>query len=239
MKPMAGQLDRTPPAGMDRGCSPSRIRIERANEERRIESVDNLMRTTFLLALSAVAIMMALCGCGSSSSSPAAPATGFLSDYSRLEPISAASRRYVNPKYSLRDYSSFIIDPVELRFKETTAAGVGNWDDLEKLRAYMRRAVINALEPRYTAVATRPGPGTARIRIALTNVEKSAPFKVGAVSMEAELLDSRTGEQIAALIESREKGVPFYGWDPWSGAKAAMDDWGQRLYNRLEEARGY
>ena len=77
------------------------------------------------------------------------------------------------------------------------------------------------------------------IRIALTNVERSAPFKLGSVSMEVELLDTQTSEQIAALIESQEKGVPFYGYKPWSGAKAVMDDWAQRFYNRLEEAHGY
>jgi hypothetical protein len=57
--------------------------------------------------------------------------------------------------------------------------------------------------------------------------------------MEAELLDSQTSEQIAALIESQKKGVLFYGYEPWSGAKAIMDDWANRFYTRLEEVRGY
>jgi hypothetical protein len=164
------------------------------------------------------------------------PPTGFLSDYSGLKEISPASRRYVNPKYDLSEYSSFIVDPVQVYFRDS--AGASDWDDTEKLRAYMRRAVIGTLEPRYTAVATRPGPGTARIRIALTNVERSAPFKLGSVSMEAELLDSQTGEQMAAVIESRRKGVAFAGYEAWSGARAVMDDWAKRFYNRLEEARG-
>jgi hypothetical protein len=164
--------------------------------------------------------------------------TGFLRDYSKLQPISETSYRYINPKYKLRNYAKFIVDPVEIIFDEQAKAKVKSWDDLEKLRAYMRRAVIDALEPRYTAVATRPGPGVARVRIALTNVEKSAPLKLGGVSMEGELLDSQTGEQIAAVIESQKKGVPFRGYDQWSGARAIMDDWAKRFYNRLEEARG-
>ena len=57
--------------------------------------------------------------------------------------------------------------------------------------------------------------------------------------MEMELIDTQTGEQIGALVESQEKGVPFQGYDPWSGAKAIMDDWAKRFYDRLEEARGY
>jgi hypothetical protein len=120
-------------------------------------------------------------------------------------------------------------------FKDGTE--VLDWDDAERLRAYMRRAIISTLEPRYTAVATRPGPGTARVRIALTNVERSSPFRLGSVSMEAELLDSQTGEQMAAVIESRRKRVRSYSFEPWAGAKAVMDDWAKRFYTSLEEAR--
>jgi hypothetical protein len=186
-----------------------------------------------------LAVLAILVGCEAPPSRAKMPVAGFLSDYSGLEPISDTSYRYVNPKYDLGNYAKFIVDPVEIIFNEQAKAKIKSWDDLEKLRAYMRRAFINALEPRYRAVATRPGPGVARIRIALTNVERSAPFKLGSVSMEVELLDTQTSEQIAALIESQEKGVPFYGYEPWSGAKAVMDDWAKRFYNRLEEARGH
>ena len=191
------------------------------------------------LAVACCVALLVAGGCESSPPLKEMAVTGFLSDYSKLQPISDTSYRYANPKYDLGNYSKFIVDPVEIIFNEQAKAKVKSWDDLEKLRAYMHRAFIDALEPRYHAVATRPGPGVARIRIALTNVERSAPFKLGSVSMEVELLDTQTSEQIAALIESQEKGVPFYGYEPWSGAKAVMDDWAQRFYNRLEEAHGY
>ena len=200
--------------------------------------MDVTKRTSLLLVL-VIVVMSVQYGCESSTLPAKMPVTGFLSDYSGLEPISDTSYRYVNPKYNLGNYARFIIDPVEVIFNEQAKTKVRNWDDLEKLRAYMRRAVVDALEPRYTAVATRPGPGVARVRIALTNVERSAPFKLGGVSMELELLDSQTGEQIGALIESQQKGVPFYGFEPWSGAKAIMDDLAERFYNRLEEAHGH
>ena len=163
--------------------------------------------------------------------------SGFLTDYSRLEPISNTSFRYINPKYNLGDYAKFIIEPVEIYFDDKAKAAVMGWDELEKLKSYMRRTLIDTLEPRYNAVGTRIRHGTAIVRIALTNVERAKPFKMGSVSMEMELLDSVTDQQIAALIESRKKEVSFLGLDPWSGAKAVMDDWAQRFYNRLEEAR--
>lgn len=192
----------------------------------------------FMSSCSLVVLTM-LTGCESPPPSAELPTTGFLSDYSGLKPISKTSYRYINPKYDLGKYAAFIIDPVEVRFSDSTRADVAGWDDLEKLRAYMHRTLTDTLIPRYRATAKRPGPGVARIRIALTNIQRSAPFKLASVSMEAELLDSRTDEKIAALIESQEKGVAFRGYEPWSGAKAAMDDWAKRLYNRLEEAHGH
>jgi len=185
-------------------------------------------------------VLVMFAGCGSPSQPVEIPATGFLSDYSGLKPISPTSYRYVNPKYNLANYATFIIDPVEVKFTKQTKEGtVGNWDELEQLRAYMHKTLVRQLIDRYDPTATRPGPGVARVRIALTNVERSAPFKLGSVSMESELIDTQTSGQIAALVESQEKGVPFYGYDRWSGAKAVMDDWAKRFYNRLEQARGY
>jgi len=197
------------------------------------------IRLFVLVSSCSLAVLAILVGCESSSSKKEMTVTGFLSNYSGLEPISDTSYRYTNPKYNLRNYGSFIVDPVNIIFNEQTKANVKSWDELEKLKAYMREALIDALEPRYNVVAARPGPGTARIRIALTSIERSAPLKLGGVSMELELVDTQTGEQIGALIESQKKGVPFYGHDPWSGAKAVMDDWAKRFFNRIEEARGY
>ncbi len=184
------------------------------------------------------AVLTAIGGCRSAQSSEGMPSTGFLSDYSRLEPTSDGGLRYANPKYDLRDYTRFIMDPVELYLDEETKAEAGHWDELERLRAYMRKTVIHTLEPRYAAAGTQPGPGTARIRIALTHVKKGSPFTMGGVSMEAELLDSQTAEQIGALIETRRVRRPYGGLSKWDDAQAAMDDWAKRLYDRLEEARG-
>jgi hypothetical protein len=184
--------------------------------------------------------MMAMfCGCKSAPPAQSVPSSGFLSNYSQLEPTAGGSLRYTNPAYDLREYAKFIVDPVALYFDEQTRADVGNWDELERLRAYMRKTLINTLEPRYAAVGTKPGLGTARIRVALTGVKKGKPLATGGASMEAELLDSQTGEQIAALVETRQMRKAYGGLSQWDDAKAVMDDWAKRLYDRLEEARGW
>jgi hypothetical protein len=179
-------------------------------------------------------VLAGICGCDSSNNTFT---TGFLSDYSNLRPATGTSKRYLNPKFSVKDYTRFIVDPVELYLDDNTKAQVGSGDELANLKAYMHEAIINALEPRYAAIGTVPGPKTARIRIAITNVKKGSVLGLGGASIEAEFLDSQTGEQIAAFIESEQTRRAFGAFSSWDDSKAAMDDWAQRLYNRLEESR--
>lgn len=196
------------------------------------------MRRVHLLILINVAVAAGLGGCESSAPSAKVPATGFLSDYSRLEPISETSYRYINPKYDLGNYGKFIVEKVEVLFDYGTQAEVKNWDEVEQLRTYMLRALKDAIEPDLTVVS-QPGPGVARVRTALTNIRRASAFKMGGVSMEIELIDSRTGEQIAAIVESQKKGGPLGEYYDWENAKAIMDEWGKRFYTRLKEAHRY
>jgi len=61
---------------------------------------------------------------------------------------------------------------------------------------------------------------------------------VGGAAMEAEIVDSMTGKQIAAVVETKAGSrVPFTGLSDWGGAKSAMDEWAKRLRERLDESR--
>jgi hypothetical protein len=63
---------------------------------------------------------------------------------------------------------------------------------------------------------------------------------IGGASMEAELLDSQTGEQIGAIIEGRKGSqVSLAGLKEWGDAKAIMDDWAKGFRKRLDEAHDY
>jgi hypothetical protein len=195
------------------------------------------MKKTSLLMVMASGILAVICGCDGSKDAGTLPKTGFLSDYSKLRSVSGTSWRYMNPKFSVKNYTRFIVEPVELYLDDNTKAQVGSWKELADLKEYMRQAIVNALEPRYAAIGTVPGPKTARIRVAITNVKKGSVLGLGGASIEAEFLDSQTGEQIAASIESRQERRAFGAFSEWDDSKAAMDDWAQRLYNRLEESR--
>ena len=201
------------------------------------------MKKTMLLTVLAVGLMAMQCGC----SAKLGTRTGFLSDYSRLERQSDVSYRYIGP--SVGSYSRFIVDPVKAHFHTGSKASKLSNEELTDLQNYMHMAVLKALSDGYMVVY-QPAPGVARIRIALTDVKKSKVMQnivpaakvvgsgLGGASMEIEVLDSQTGVQVGAAIESQlGSRLSLKGITKWGDAKAVMDDWAKRLCARLDEAR--
>jgi hypothetical protein len=206
-----------------------------------------------MMVLIAVGCMAASAGCGSRH----AKKTGFLSDYSRLEAVSDSSLRYLD-KPTLAHYSSFIVDRVKVHFHagakaiEKKSEGKLTEQDMADITNYLHSAMVKAVEGAGCQVAYRPGPGVARIRTAITDMEETnvvlaavpqarvlTGAGVGGASMEFEVVDSQTGGQIAAGIETRSGSrIPFTGLSEWGGAKAAIDNWANRVKERLEETRG-
>ncbi len=196
------------------------------------------------LACFVAAVSLARC----STEPKAEPMThqGFLGNYSRLEPTPDGALRFINPALPLADYSGFIIDPVVVRMARDAEGAQLDASQLRQLATYMRSAIIEAIEDRY-AVVTRPGPGVARVRVALTDVKQSIRSSSalrtlleegrGGAAMEAELVDSRSGRQIVALIESRMGDrLSFVSSTAWDDTRAIMDEWAGRLRKRLDEA---
>jgi len=211
------------------------------------------MRRTCVLTLFVSLIMSIQCGCGGNGKMPSK--TGFLSDYSRLRAVSDSSLQYVDMQ-ALGRYSQFIVEPVEVYFHggakaiEKQTKGRLSEQDIEDLVNYMHDTVTKTLSDGYTVVY-RPGPGVARIRIALTDINKSSKAMtlipqanltgvgIGGASMEAEMIDSVTGAQIGAVIASRGGSrIPFSNLGDWKAAKNAMDQWARNLKKRIDEAHG-
>lgn len=211
------------------------------------------MKKTSLLMLLAIGIMVIQCGCGTQR----AQRTGFLSDYSKLKPYSDVSYRNIPSQATIRRYSKFIIDPVVVHFHTGSKAikerskGKITEQDITDLKNYMHDAIVDAISDRY-GIAYRPGPGVARVRIAVTDLKKANVLMnihpgskllgsgLGGASLEAEWIDSQTGEQLAALVESQlGDRLSLDGLSEWGDAKAIMDGWAQRFRKRLDEAHGY
>ena len=58
---------------------------------------------------------------------------------------------------------------------------------------------------------------------------------IGGASMEAEVVDSMTGEQIGAVVESKKGSkMPFANLGEWDAARQVIDDWAKRFKKTLQ-----
>ncbi len=197
-----------------------------------------------LLIVITLGMMTAMSGCGPKK----VRTTGFLSDYSQLEAESETILRYFNPKKPLSNYSRFMIDPIAVHFHSIDEGADINSEELAQMRQHMYMAVHNALLKHYIVVR-QPGPGVARFRLAITDLDKSSPVLnaipqtkligvgLGGAAMEGELLDSVTGEQIMAIVQSQVgKRLSLDGLSKYGDTKAVMNRWAEVLVKRLDEA---
>ncbi len=190
--------------------------------------------------IAAMVLALLAGGCGAHR----AKRTGFLSDYSDIRKASRRSDQYQSP--SLGHYHRFIIDPVEVR-----PYGQSKMTDEQsrELAAYLHNAVLHALTGDYQVV-TDPGPQIARLRIAITDVRASKWYLnlhpgmkltragAGEAAIEAEIVDSISGEQLLAVVES-QKGNPLEldMFSKYDDAHDVMDSWAKRLRKLLDHAR--
>jgi hypothetical protein len=105
----------------------------------------------------------------------------------------------------------------------------------------------------------KPGPLTLRLRVALVGVDVGGQVAAGAVSVDAkplqntmnigklgvemELVDSQTGDRIAAAVDRTNLGagaeigaVNFSREEKFAAAKEAFDEWAGRLRTFLDSA---
>lgn len=184
-------------------------------------------------------------GIGGCASSPP-PRTGFISDYSLLERIDGSKARYVSP--ALARYRSFMVDPVQ--FREVKDPPVLTPDERAEVANYFRDAFVTVLRDNRYTVTDRAGAGTARIRIAITDIKASVWWMnlhpgsklsgagTGGASMEGEVIDSVTGEQLAAVVKSgRGNQFELDTFDKLDDFKDVIDRWAEEAEDSLRELR--
>jgi hypothetical protein len=175
---------------------------------------------------------------------------GFLSDYSNLEEIGANHLLYDSG--NMGNYSKFIIEPVAMLYRESEEKRIFSDEELEDLQAHFETAVIEALtEDDGFQVVEVAGPGTARIHIGITDVDdtigalnitiytKITGAGLGGAAMEGEVVDSITGEQIAAVSRwGSGSRILRAGFTHTGDAKILMDRWAKHLRESIDEAHG-
>jgi hypothetical protein len=93
--------------------------------------------------------------------------SGFLNDYSKLEPgpEGGVDKRYIKPGVDFKQYNKVMLDQVRFYFKDDAADKGIDPEEMKELADNFHRAVIDALGSAYPLVA-KPGPNVMRLRVA-------------------------------------------------------------------------
>ncbi len=176
--------------------------------------------------------------------------SGFLSDYSNLEEVDENHLVYVSGNAG--NYSKFIIEPIAMLYRQPEEKRIFSDEELEDLQVHFKNAVSEALtEDDGYEVVEVSGPGTARLRIGITDVDdtigalnitiytKITGAGLGGASMEGEIVDSITGEQIGAAIRwGSGSRVLRAGFTHTGDAKIVMNRWAKDFRDRIDGAHG-
>jgi len=197
--------------------------------------------------------------------------SGFLGDYSGLvpDPKNGDLLLYEKDANVLKKYNKFIFDPVTIYLLPDAQARGFDPDDMERLAKYFHDAVTDELAKsgRYEIVTT-PGPDVAELNVAITNVEPTGGKKnaavtaattaasvatvpgislavprlsIGKISIEGEMLESTSGDRLAAFVTSKGGRRWFSGFNAykkWGDIEAAFRFWAKDFRKRLDEAHG-
>ena len=108
---------------------------------------------------------------------------------------------------------------------------------------------FRALVSEWFALSDAPGEGVARVRIAVTDVRPSKPLfdivphskilglNQGGATIEAEMVDSVSGEQIVAMVDrgwgNRLRPLPKF--DTLDDARKVIDEWMRVFRSNMED----
>lgn len=178
------------------------------------------------------------------------PKSGFLQDYSefRVDPKDKSLLWYEKKGTDWKRFKKLMIDPVAVYLHPDARNRAIQPEELEKLTKYFRETVIKEVEDEYPAVDTA-GPDVLRIRAAITDVIPvkpvtnvlavaiiGIPLDMGGAAIEAEFLDSETGERLGAVVDMK-LGTPLdiSGFTPLGHARTAFQRWAKELKQALNE----
>lgn len=192
-----------------------------------------------------------------------APQTGFLSDYSLLQPGKEGQARlvYIKPNVDWHSYTGIFIEPVVFIADAGTHVDA---KDQQVLSSYYYNTMKTHLSD-VLPVVEQPGPHILILRAALTNVTSATPGLrtvsvvipqarlinaaqslatdsyafVGSARGELEIKDGGTGQIVAEAVDGQSGGMSIKnaGVWKWGDAENAMDHWAEQAAKRLNGLR--
>jgi hypothetical protein len=202
-----------------------------------------MKRSVMMLGSAAmIAAAMTFGGCGAK----LPKRTGFLSTYERLDKSRSSSFGFSAEPGTLGRYDRFIVEPVEVRIENTKNVPQ---EEAARIAVYLRAQVERELGEGYEVVQS-PGEGVGRVRMVLTQVTRSTMIMnlhpgmkvtgggLGGAAMEAEIVDSRSGEQVWALVEARKGNqMELDAFKPFDDAEDAAEMWAALMRRAIDAAR--
>lgn len=202
-----------------------------------------------------VVLFLIISVCGACSASKA-PNSGFLGDatvYNALKPEPGLDGIWVyrapGQTKPLGNYDSYILSTVDVYLNAEGQKREISREELNELAMFFRSVMYDEISPAYK-ITNIPGPRVAIIRMAITDADPNIPALnihpgsvitgagLGGATMEAKLIDSQTGELVAALMAS-SKGKKYNfasGLSKWGHTKALFEDWAKLIRERIDSA---
>ncbi len=179
-----------------------------------------------------------LVGFGCATRSPGR--SGLLTSYEGLSEVRGGAERVGD---ELMLYDAFIIDPIEFHDDERWGLGKERRDEVSELIRTRCESVLHEAGHR---VVAQPGTGVGRVRIVLTDVRgsvfllslhpgaKLTGAGAGSASMEGEVVDSLTGEQLLAVVRTgRGNQFELDTFDKFDDLTDVIEAWADELADRL------
>lgn len=194
--------------------------------------------------------------------------SGFLQPAPTLKPISDMKGvwHWNKPGLNFKNYNKILLEDIEIFIAPDSEYKGINANQMKALSDGMRAIMIEALEPDYPVVS-KPGPGVMVGRIAITNVhlgkekhqigqyspigllfggakkvagKSKTNFSLSNASVEAEMLDSQSGDRIAVRLDIK----PLRSMEgetkemSWNAIEESLKVYGKRFRERTEKLRG-
>jgi hypothetical protein len=206
-----------------------------------------------LVILTAVAMLAMLFGCAGSQKRSY---SGFLDDYSQLKKGPGdIDLRYLKAGVDFKKYNKVMLDEVAFFLSPESKYQGLKASEVKELSDAFYEIYIETLGNIFT---DKPGPGVVRMRLALTNIERSNPVSgtmttvvpvglavsvvsrgatgeyvgIGSATAEVECLDSLTNERIAAGVDTMQGGKLDVG--ELNPVKSAFKYWATGLKNFID-----
>ena len=216
-----------------------------------------------LVMMMCFAVMMVTIG----AKSKKIPQSGFLTDYSLLkeDPEGLVQWMYFKDGVNFQAYDKIIMEHATFFVKEDAGYKGIQTDELSELAQNLHKAFLGTLGRTYS-FTNEPGPRTMRLRLAITDLVPGKPVSgtmttiipfglaasfikkaatgshigMGQVSGEAELVDSQTGEILAAAVDKKvgQKHKVGKTFTKWGQVEAIFNDWAENFSKRLDKRSG-